>query len=500
MPVKPFWFGVLLVLVPAAAVADPAPKVTPSPRSLQSPISQAVTLNGKTFPAVTPYVAKVPPPVRAFFVSASGPAGDGSAEHPWTDLQEALRALSPGDRLTVRPGTYAAEFRIDKACRDGSEGRPIQVFFDGKAKLVPRGELAVISAGRSHWYLSGPFVELGQTANTGISIDDDARGVTIDGARISGGAGPSIRVGGETAGVRIANSRIAKTRLEEANPQGIGIAIAAGARDVLITNNQMKDNPGGSLRVLAPVGAQRMANGVLVVSNTMRDDASAAIGVEAADGIRIVGNTILNAPDMADTRGIELGRVDRAIVKWNHVANCQVAIQVGGAGEGGELRQPVDVSIDHNYLEDAYAMGTGIRVDAANKARLVHNVVEGAAEAIVVRGAPPRTQALTVANNLVVGISRLAFVLEEPKAVRIFDYNVFSPAGDAVSVRYGKREVGLFQLLKEGVMPHSKVAPGVRFANRDLARVEGAVTHEQGVAVSGYAHRGAAPDIGLDER
>ena len=203
---------------------------------------------------------------------------------------------------------------------------------------------------------------------------------------------------------------------------------------------------------------------------------------------------------MADTRGIELGRVDRAIVKWNHIANCQVAIQVGGAGEGGELRQPVDVSIDHNYLEDAYAMGTGIRVDAANKARLVHNVVEGAAEAIVVRGAPPRTQALTVANNLVVGISRLAFVLEEPKAVRIFDYNVFSPAGDAVSVRYGKREVGLSQLLKEGVMAHSKMAPGVRFANRDLARVEGAVTHEQGVAVSGYAHRGAAPDIGLDER
>ena len=214
------------------------------------------------------------------------------------------------------------------------------------------------------------------------------------------------------------------------------------------------------------------------------------------NGIRIVNNTIVNAPDMADTRGIALGRVDRAIVKWNHIANCEVAIQVGGAGEGGELRQAVDVSIDHNYLEDAYAMGTGIRVDAARTARLVHNVVEGVAEGIVVRGAPTRTEALTVANNLVVGVSTLAFALESPKAVRIFDYNVFSPAGGSVNVRYGGREVALSQLLKEGVMPHSKVAPEVRFANRDLARVEGAVTArtgDRGVGLhasrSGAGHR-----------
>lgn len=506
MQVNPLWPGALLALLAAAAQAGPRPAATPAPTPRPTVVAaapQAVLLGGKPFPVVEPFVAQLPPPLRTLFVDAKAQSGgDGSDERPWSDLQSALCALQPGDRLRVRAGEYAGEFRIDETCRAGTAERPIQVFFDGRALLSPKGEAPVVTIRRPHWHLAGLFLELAQSPNTGVSLESGAAEVTLDQARIAGGAGPSVSVAGDAVRVRIANSRIAKTRLREANPAGVAIDVAAGAQDVWIVDNHLKDNPGGSIRIRPPEGEGPPASNVRILGNTIHDDATAAIDVAAASVIRIANNTISDAPGVSGTRGVSLGRASSASVQWNHISDCEIAVEVGRAGADGEARQAVDVSIDHNYIEDAFSVGTGVRIEAAKTARVVHNVLDRTAQPIVVRGAYPGTRAVTVANNLVIGVSSLAFVLDDPKSAPLFDYNLFSPTagGGAPGVRVAGRELPLSTFLKEGTMPHTKVIPDVQILNRDLARIGGAAVVDQGTPLTGFKHRGAAPDIGVEQR
>ena len=501
MQVNALRLAVVLAFLAAAARGDPATAVTPNARPA-IPLRQAVLLNGKPFPPVTRFTARVPEPVRVVFVSASvvEKNGDGTSQHPWNDLQAALAALSPGDRLRVLPGVYTGAFAIDERCKDGSAQRPIQVFFDGKASLAPRGDGAALTIRKAHWHLSGLFVELGQTPNVGVSLEGlGAHEVTLDGARISSGAGPSIRIGAETARITVANSRIAKSRLEQASPDAVGIVVEAGAQDVLITNNQLHENPGGSLRVRAPAGGGRPAGGLRVLANAIHDDATAAIDVAAGVSVRISKNTIFDAPGSTGTVGIALGRVEKATVDWNSVFDCETAVSVGRASPGEPPLQAADVSIDHNDLEQSLPEGTAVRVESANGVRLAHNVVDGPADAFLILGAPPRTRGVTVANNLVLRVSGLAFALDDRKSAELFDYNLFSPAGASVDARLGDRRLPLTKLLKEGAMPHTKVVSDVRILNHDLARIAGAQTVGEGTPLKGFAYKGA-PDIGVEER
>jgi len=513
MPVNPVWPGVVLALTARVVGADPAPTPVPTPvvpfRVPEFPRAQL--LGGKPFPAVTPFAPLLARPDRTFYVSAGARDGDGSKARPWGDLQAALRGVEPGDQIRVGPGDYAGPLRIDEQCPEGTGRRPIQVAFDGKARLSPGGGagtvgVAVLTIARSYWHVTGVYLALDQSASTGISIEGGAHDVTLDRARVSGGSAPSVLIGGDTVRVRIGNSRISKARLDRESPDAVGIAIAAGARDALLANNRLSENPGGSVRVRAPEPGGKAAGGLQIVGNTIRDDAATAIDVEAADGIRIAGNTITDSPTWTGTRGIALGSVERAVVQGNRVEDCAIGIQVGAASpRGGEGRGPLQasaVSVDHNYLVDTASVGTGVRIEAARDARVVHNVLDGVAEAFAVLGGPPGTQGVAVVNNLVLGVARVGFALDDPKAVAHFDYNLFSPRvpSGSVGARIGGREVPLAKALQSEKMTHTKLIPGVRIVNNDLARIEGAEIRDQGSSLGGFPHRGSAPDIGIEER
>src|SRR5262245_27759285 len=88
-----------------------------------------VLLDGQPFPERQPYDPKFPAAKRTRFVSNEAPGpGDGSLEHPWKDLQQALCALEPGDRLVVASGIYTGSFRVAGACKSGTADAPIQLF------------------------------------------------------------------------------------------------------------------------------------------------------------------------------------------------------------------------------------------------------------------------------------------------------------------------------------------------------------------------------------
>ena len=391
---------------------------------------------------------------------------------------------------------------MDSPCRDGTRALPIEVVFDGKARLVPGGGAPVLTIRKAHWQLVGLYLDLGESRADGAALEGhEAHDIVLAQARIAGGAGPGIRIGNGTAHVTVAGSRISKTRAVRPGLSSVGIEIEAGARDVLLEDNRLHQNPAGSIRVSAPAAGGRSAENVRVIANTIHDDGSTAISAGGVDGLWVVGNTISDVSGTDETRGITLEDVRRGVVRSNHLAHCSVAIRAGRVDpEGGAALAVKGISIDRNYLETGFPGGTAIDIEAGDSIRVANNVIDGYADGILILGKSVQVHALSVTNNLVLGVSGIAFALPDPASAMLFDYNVFSPRGDRATVELGGDTVSLTRFLAGGSMPHSKVLMGVEIRNRDLARVSGIRTVDAGKRLDGITFKGSAPDLGVAER
>ena len=489
-------------MVLAGALALSLLPVMASPPAPVPSVEPPVTLAGKPFPAVTPYGSGLAAPRRTRFVAAARENGDGTEARPWNSLPAALCDLSPGDRLLVRKGKYAGDLRIGGSCRNGTPGAPIQVIFEPKTTVEPGPDGAALVIRKAHWQIAGLVMRLENSPHAGISIEGaGAHDVTLESARLSGGAGPSVLISGSSARIAIANTQIAKANLMSAGAESVGIRIEAGARNVSVINCRLHENPGGSVRIDSPAPDGRPASNLEIIGNTIHDDGATAIAIGAALGVRVENNTLSDVPGRGGTRGIALGSVYHAVVRSNHLSGFAVAVQVGRAGAGVSADALVqDASIDHNHLESVSPEGVALDLEAGRGIRFVNNVVEGYADGILLLGIPPVTQKVIVANNLVLRFSRMAFALADPSAVSLFDFNVFSPEGDTAKIETGGKTLDLASFLKEGHMPHSRVVPRVRILDRDLARIAGVETVDRGKAVSGIDFAGRAPDIGVADR
>lgn len=484
--------GALVSPVLGAAVPSPSPV----------PVKPAVTLGGKPFPQVAPYVSALAAPRRTRFVAAVPENGDGSEARPWNSLEAALCDLAPGDRLEVRSGTYAGGLRIDGSCRNGEADAPIQVLFGPKTIVEPGADGPALVIRRAHWRIARLALRLGDSPHAGVSIEGvGAHDVTLEGVRISGGAGPGVKISEGSRRVTIANSRIAKSELSLPGPDAVGIEIAAGAANVLLSNNRLHENPAGSVRVDAPAHGDRPASDLEVRGNTIHDDGVAAVSVANAIGVRIEDNTIFVGPGRPASSGIVLEEVYHAEVGRNHISNCAVAVQVGRVDVKENLvRSSRDVTIDHNYLDNVLSSGVAVDIEAGGSVRFVNNVVEGYPHGILVLGKQSLLKGVVVANNILLGVAETAFVLADPAVVALFDYNVFSPGGESLNVEVGGDTRALARFLKGGTMPNTRLVPSVRILDRDLARIAGVDTVDRGKPVRGIKFAGRAPDIGVAER
>jgi Right handed beta helix region len=437
---------------------------------------QPVLLAGKPFPRVERYVAKMPEPRRTVSVE------------PGSDLQQVLCALEPGDRLRVAKGTYPGGLLIDGRCRDGKPDRPIQVFFDREAVITPSGKAPALTIRRSHWHIAGPLLRLGDSGRDGIAVESSS--VSLDAARISGGAGAGLRIARGASNVTISNC-ILSGRTASA-----GVEIENGASGVLLTNNRFRLHRAGSIRIgAAPAGVQPPRD-IRLTGNTVRDDGATAILVARAAGLYITDNTLFAAPGVAETRGIEVREVETAVIRANQLSDFAVAVSLGRVDP--VVHAPRDVVVDRNHLETRAAGGTGLAVEAGQKLRFANNVVNGFADAILLLGRRPALDEVTVANNLILGVSRTAFAIRDAAAAALFDFNVFSPQGSAVEVEVNGAPGALAPFL-ERQMPNSRLARVVMF-DHDLARLGGIDTVDRGVAVAGLPFEGKAPDLGVAEQ
>jgi len=448
------------------------------------PGERAVLLDGRPFPERQPYDPKFPAARRTRFVSveASGP-GDGSLEHPWKDLQQALCALEPGDRLVVASGIYTGSFRVAGACNSGTADAPIQVF--ARHAFLKSGGGDVLTVERAYWQFWELQIALLDSSAVGLVVrGPDAHDVAIDQTHIYEGNGPAVVLAAGSSRITVSNSHI---------HQSMGVRIEPGASSVTLVNNHIHHNRAASVTIGSGPGGSP-PRGVSLLGNRIHNDHGPALVLSRCDGVTASRNRFSNyRPDEDDGSGgeaIVIGTCRDAAVENNSILEATVAVRVGSAS-GAE--PPASVGFSRNYLQNTLTgKSTAFAVDSGLSIRLNNNVIDRYAEPFRIGAG---VKGLTIANNLVLG-PKTAFWLASWDSISLFDYNVFGVDGDWNAV-VASAPVSASWVTKH--MPHTHAVGGVTLSGGDLARIQGFTAVDAGTAVDKTPYQGKAPDIGVSE-
>jgi len=449
-----------------------------------------VLLDGRPFPERRPYDPKFPDAKRTRFASAEAAApGEGTLEHPWRDLQQALCALEPGDRLVIASGIYTGAFRVGGSCRSGTADAPIQVFAR-HAFLKSDGSGAVLTVERAHWQLWEVQIALLDSDVPGLVVKGDGtHDVAVDQTHIYEGKGPALVIGAGASRVTLSNCHIHQSK---------GVRVESGTADVTLVNNHIHHNRAAS--VTAGGGTGPAPRGLTLAGNRIHNDRGPGLDLESCDGATVTRNRFSNyRPDEDDRTGgsaIVVGPGCRAVrIENNTVMEASVALQVGAGGPGAPGKTgPTDVVVLRNYLENRLTSdATAVALASGRDVRIVNNVLNHYAEPFRVG---PGTVGTVVANNLVLEPS-VAFLLPaEPVAV--FDANVYGAPAALQGVIGSERVTAAAWLATHS--PRSRVVPGIDLEGGDLGRIRGFPAADAGRRIEGVSFEGKEPDVGIAEK
>ena len=447
-----------------------------------------ILLDGKPFPERTPYDPKFRQARRTRYVAADASGtGDGSPEHPWKDLQQALCGLEPGDRLVLAAGIYAGSFRIAGSCRSGTADAPIQVFAR-HAFLKSSGSGDVLTIERAHWQFWEVQIALLDSESAGfVTVGPDAHDIHVDQSHIYEGKGPAVRLTAGSSGITLTNCHI---------HQSMGVRIEAGVSRVTLRNNHIHHNRSASVTV-GGGGSSEPASDITIVGNRIHNDHGPALELSHCRGVSITRNRLSNyRPDEDEGTGGEavviLAGSSDLTFSENTLLEASVAIRIETGGN------PVaqNILFNHNYLQNRLTSDSkAVSLQSGSGIRFVNNVIDHYSEPISI--SPRGVAGIVIANNLVLE-PVLAFTLAAPEAVALFDYNVFGKVG-ALPAQVGANRIEAAAWMARR-MPHSRVLAGLDLAGGDLGRVTGFSTVDAGTPLQGLPFQGSAPDIGVAER
>ncbi len=203
----------------------------------------------------------LPPPIgNSYHVwSRANDAGDGSAAHPWRDLQAALCELAPGDRLIILAGVYRGPFRIDADCASGSLEAPIEVYAVDDALLTAGEDAPVLEIGAEHWHINGIEIAPGRVFSPAVRIAGGAH-LTFENCHLHSGTGDGVFIGPGSQDIEIRDCHIhqlgmhdeGQPYLRPENPDAAGVRVAPGTRDITITRTRLHNIRGGAIVIVDP--------------------------------------------------------------------------------------------------------------------------------------------------------------------------------------------------------------------------------------------------------
>jgi len=305
-----------------------------------------------------------------YVVSTGGDdAASGAAGAPWRTIQRALRAVKPGDTVTVEDGTYAG-----LACDGVSGTAAARIVFRARNRWGPKITSATPDSPQDFVQLSScSYVtidgfEVSGAPRSGIAVlgndedGGDARGVVIQGcySHDNGGTSSAGRHDGIFSGFAL-DLTIQDNRVDTTGEHGIYVSNAA-------------DNPAILRNDISNTG-----------SNCIQINADLSTG---GDGLisnwRIEGNTLRNCKGAA---GINLDGAIRGVARNNVIFNAAKGGITLFRGDGAEASH--DNLVVNNTIYDPTGSRAAIQVaDGANNNVVFNNI-------LVAQGTAFEVQAVT---------------------------------------------------------------------------------------------------------
>jgi hypothetical protein len=240
-------------------------------------------------------------------------------------LQAAIDAALPGDVLVLRATSYAEPLTLT---RPGTAGQPITLKGSGIGKTVLNGTLR-IRASAAFWHIQDLDVNA-WGGGDGVRIDAPAHDISLLRLHIYSGRGYGVRVGSDTANVRIEDSQIDHFDAGDADAHGIGIMTAA---NVTIRGCDIHHNSGDAIQVNTPdyPGYGRFASNILIERNTLHEDRENALDIKSTHGLSARHNRMWGYGAVSSSDGMAIQ------VQYDAQDITIVGNEVAGAIEGIEV-------------------------------------------------------------------------------------------------------------------------------------------------------------------
>ncbi|HVE87845.1 MAG TPA: right-handed parallel beta-helix repeat-containing protein [Myxococcales bacterium] len=478
---------------PAATPVDPAAE----PPAAPAPQDPAVS----TTPAApAPAPAPAPPRyVHEWVVSPSGSdSAAGTATAPFRTIMRGVAAAGPGDRVTVRAGTYAERVLIDASVRSGTAAQPVLLQGEGLPKIVP-GDTAMtmVAINRPGWVVDGFEVDARGQNRIGVGFyGAGTEGSALRNSVVHGGSGPEGVETKGAAGVTIENNEV--HHFWRSGEDSHGVAVAPGSVRITVRNNKIHDVSGDSIQCIGPEGESSLppAENVLVEGNDLYSNYENALDVKTCKHVVARKNSmhdfLINSPGGCAV--VIHMSADDVLVEDNEIFRVGKAVALGGNHIGPV---PHNVRIQHNRIHDVQSgyqlEGVGVLIQNSSGARVVGNSFARIARTAISvgdgDGGP--TDSLRIADNLLDA--------DEPLVVGAYapglsvGPNGFRPAA---TFWYHGTAYGYSGWKALGFGAPSWLSSAMYAAPDTLAPAPGAI--DQG-SDEGLPFCGAAPDLGAVE-
>ncbi len=370
-------------------------------------------------------------------VAPDAAAGDGSAERPWSSLQQAVDAAGPGDQVHVHPGVYRQAVVVG---RGGSAEAPLTIVGQAGAVicgsdpvdgLTPQGDSTAATWVRRDWDVDSQqcFVDGSELLRVGAP-PEPYRGKAADGSTMIAsrpGSPDDLAPGTFTVVdgdlyLRLADDGDPGTRLIEASTRPHLVRFAASASDVRLVgltfrhSNTTAHQIGGAAVELgdrceardcafqrcdfAGVALGWKRSGARVIDCVVSDNGCIGIGADGAGDFRVV-RTIISGNN---TRGFDTawhaGGIKATTQAYGEVVDCVVRDNrgVGIWFDWADSGRPSLVA--RNRVVGNHDRAAGIAIEGSADVVVADNLVDGNDQRGIYISASERIE---VRHNTVVG-------------------------------------------------------------------------------------------------
>ena len=472
-----------------APVAPGEPTPTPTP-----------TQPGAPTPVPTPVPTPPPPqPVtytREWVVAPTGSdSAAGSASAPFRTIAKAISVVGPGERITVKAGTYAERLSIEGSVRAGTASAPIRLQGEGMPKIIPgNSNSSMVAIRKPYWHMDGFDVDAQGTAKFGVAFfDATTTGSVLSGSKVHNGtAGAAVTTFSYATGVTIEGNEIHD--YSRGSQDAHAVLVQYSSKNITVRNNRLHSVSGDSVQCIGPEDYSDLppADGVLIEGNVMYSTVENGFDIKTCYNVVIRKNVMY---DFAAAGVVHMSAAD-VLIEDNDFYNVGKAIAIGGNHYGPV---PTNVVVRRNRIRDVVKNSSGwegnaIRLENSEAAQVVNNTLVNVGNAAIMLGGGTggATSNLSVYNNLLQGSASVLHIGSQAPGLKVGNNLYASSAKVYVS---GSGSLSFSAWMSQGKDSGSLEAP-LQLSTSTFVPGSSAVDKGRNV---GLGYCGAAPDIGAVE-